>query len=294
MNIIDKNQGTYNGRGLNILGDPTIRTFGLGDYDREVDMARRLNQMAEEAKQREEDTEPVKEDSFDYGFSFGRTAEPIQMALENQVKNKESLIGDGSDTWRQMNIQGHTVNLDKKLQNLFDSEGKWYPEIREAQEYVQLALELNDLNNQNTGNYSASQLEAHNTRKYQILDKINDIEPRLREYARYNPYIRDIFYETNWGKAIEKGLLKGIQREIVRFRDWRNDFILDFNDSNNLSHAISTVDGGGGSLSKETLNDLFSSKTNINDINKLVKQQDALDSILPTAKTQLDVKTQDI
>jgi hypothetical protein len=129
MNIIDKNQGTYNGRGLNILGDPTIRTFGLGDYDREVDMARRLNQMAEEAKQHEEDVEPVKEDFFDYGFSFGRTAEPIQMSLENQVKNKESLIGDGSDTWRQMNIQGHTVNLDKKLQNLFDSEGKWYPEI---------------------------------------------------------------------------------------------------------------------------------------------------------------------
>lgn len=294
MNIIDKNQGTYNGRGLNILGDPTIRTFGLGDYDREVDMARRLNRMAEEAKQHEEDVEPVKEDSFDYGFSFGRTAEPIQMALENQVKNKESLIGNGSDTWRQMNIQGHTVNLDKKLQNLFDSEGKWYPEIQEAQEYVQLALELNDLNNQDTSNYNVSQLEAHNTRKYQILDSINDIEPRLREYARYNPYIRDIFYETNWGKAIEKGLLKGIQREIVRFRDWRNDFILDFNDSNNLSHAISTVDGGGGSLSKETLNGLFSSKTNINDINKLVKQQDALDSILPTAKTQLDVKTQDI
>ena len=82
MNIIDKNQGTYNGRGLNILGDPTIRTFGLGDYDREVDMARRLNKMAEEAKQREE-IDTVKKDSFDYEFDFGRTTEPIQMALEH-------------------------------------------------------------------------------------------------------------------------------------------------------------------------------------------------------------------
>lgn len=82
MNIIDKNQGTYNGRGLNILGDPTIRTFGLGDYDREVDMARRLNKMAEEAKQREEE-EPIESDSLDYEFSFGRAAEPIQMALQH-------------------------------------------------------------------------------------------------------------------------------------------------------------------------------------------------------------------
>lgn len=294
MNIIDKNQGTYNGRGLNILGDPTIRTFGLGDYDREVDMARRLNRMAEEAKQHEEDVEPVKEDSFDYGFSFGRTAEPIQMSLENQVKNKESLIGDGSDTWRQMNIQGHTVNLDKKLQNLFDSEGKWYPEIQEAQEYVQLALELNDLNNQNTSNYNASQLEAHNTRKSQILDKINDIEPRLREYSRYNPYIRDVFYETNFGKANKNNVFSNWEGYTTFFRDWSNDLILDLNPSNNLSHAIATIDGGGGSLSKETLNKLFSMKTNINDNNKLFKQQDELNKAVVTAKTQLDVKTQDI
>lgn len=293
MNIIDKNQGTYNGRGLNILGDPTIRTFGLGDYDREVDMARRLNRMTEEAEQREEETEPVEKNSFD-GFSFGRTAEPVQMALEYQVKNKESIIGDGSDTWRQMNIQGHTVNLDKKLQNLFDSEGKWYPEIQEAKEYVDLALELQDLNKQDTRYYNTSQLEAHNTRKSQVLSRINEIEPNLREYSRYNPYIRDIFYETNWGKATQSGVLTGIQREIVRFRDWRNDFLLDFNDANNLSHAIQTKDGAGGSLSKETLNNLFSLKTNINDLFKLLEQQEKLNEILPTAKTQLDVKTEDI
>ena len=293
MDIYNRKQGTYNGRGLNILGDPTIGSFGLRDYDREVDMARRLNKMAEEAKQREE-IDTVEKDSFDYEFNFGRTTEPIQMALEHQVKNKESIIGDGSDTWRQMNIQGHTVNLDKKLQNLFDSEGKWYPEIQEAKEYVDLALELQDLNKQDTSYYNTSQLEAHNTRKSWVLSRINEIEPNLREYSRYNPYIRDIFYETNWGKATQSGVLTGAQRETVRFRDWRNDFLLDFNDANNLSHAIQTKDGAGGSLSKETLNNLFSLKTNINDSFKLLEQQDALNQILPTAKTQLDVKIEDI
>ena len=106
-------------------------------------------------------------------------------------------LPSGADLWRLANVQGHSVNLSKKQEELFSTEATWLPQIQQAKEYVDAATALLDLNKQDVSNYNESQLEAHNTQKNQLLETINAIEPQLREYARYNPYIRNVFFEKN-------------------------------------------------------------------------------------------------
>lgn len=208
--------------------------------------------------------------------------------------NDTDPLPSGADLWRIANVQGHSVNLSKKQEELFSTEATWLPQIKQAKEYVDAATVLLDLNKQDTSSFSDSQLDAHNTQKAQLLETINTIEPQLREYARYNPYIRDIFFETNLVKATTSGAL-GFGDSMTAFaRDWRGDFVADINPLNNLEHAISTISESGGGLSDESLNNLFKLKTDINSYNKLSKQSSQLNEALADAQLNYDKKQNDI
>lgn len=208
--------------------------------------------------------------------------------------NDSDPLPSGADLWRLANVQGHSVNLSKKQEELFGTEATWLPQIQQAKEYVDAATALLDLNKQDVSNYSESQLEAHNTQKNQLLETINTIEPQLREYARYNPYIRNVFFETNWGNAVNKGALSFGDSMTSLIRDWSNDFVADINPANNLEHVISTKSGLKGSLSEESLNNLFRLKTDINSYNKLAKQSEQLNEALADAQLNYDKKQNDI
>ena len=208
--------------------------------------------------------------------------------------NDSDPLPSGADLWRLANVQGHSVNLSKKQEELFSTEATWLPQIQQAKEYVDAATALLDLNKQDVSNYNESQLEAHNTQKNQLLETINTIEPQLREYARYNPYIRNVFFETNWGNAVNKGALSFGDSMTSLIRDWSNDFVADINPANNLEHVISTKSGLKGSLSEESLNNLFRLKTDINSYNKLEKQSEQLNEALADAQLNYDKKQNDI
>ena len=199
-----------------------------------------------------------------------------------------------TDLWRLANVQGHSVNLSKKQEELFSTEATWLPQAQQAKQYVDAALALHDLNKQDTSNFNNSQLEAHNTQKNNLLQQINEIEPKLKEFAKYNPYIRNIFFETNWGNAVNEGALSFADSMTSLTRDWRGDFVSDINPANNLEHAISTRKGGGGSLSDESLNNLFRLKTDINSYSKLSKQQSLLNDAIADAQLNYDKKQNDI
>lgn len=221
------------------------------------------------------------------------TQEQMYEAVQDDSNDSDPLPS-GADLWRLANVQGHSVNLSKKQEELFSTEATWLPQAQQAKQYVDAALALYDLNKQDISNFSDSQLEAHNTQKNNLLQQINEIEPKLKEFAKYNPYIRNIFFETNWGNAINEGALSFVDSMTSLTRDWRGDFVSDINPANNLEHAISTRKGGGGSLSDESLNNLFRLKTDINSYSKLSKQQSLLNDAIADAQLNYDKKQNDI
>lgn len=141
-------------------------------------------------------------------IDYALTHRKAQLSEYDGVDDSNTFL----DTWRQTNVQAHLVNLDKKYQEYSDSEGGWLPEMDQARQYLEYKSELIDLqkNIQNNGSeWSQSQLRAAHDQINQLKDNMNKIEYGftdengnkvigLREYARTNPYLRDIFYDTSY------------------------------------------------------------------------------------------------
>ena len=253
--------------------------------------------------------------------------------LERKTPEEESILSEEGDgfwsttlnVWRQANVQGHSVNLSKKMQEYSDSEGKWLPEIEQARKYLQNKDQIRTLQSQlyqNSQTWSDSQKEAANEQIRQLTVENNALEygidgganpiTGLRTLARTNPYLRDIFYDTSYYDTIDKYgdadknvLNKPGARDVfslkdrlkVRLYDWLSDtYTDDFNHSNNLSHYISeqgvqTPFGLISGPTQEQLDYLWSLKNNENSLDK---QLSDLEDALEVAEAREYSKSSDI
>lgn len=95
-------------------------------------------------------------------------------------------IGYAASQWWQATAKEKlSTNLSAKQNDIATKEGKWLPEIDLAQEYLETIKQLNDIE-------SLSDEEA-----IQLYNRQQELEPQLKELAKTNPYIRDLFYQTN-------------------------------------------------------------------------------------------------
>ena len=197
--------------------------------------------------------------------SIGAQLNNQRAARQQQISEYDAAEEDGlfdtiANIWRQANVQGHNVNLNKKLQEYSDSEGKWLPELRYAEEYLQNKEQISSLQSQlyqNVSSWSDSQKQAaHNEidrlrTRNELLEYGIDNGPEpfvgLRTLARTNPYLRDIFYDTDY-KPFGKNAIREAGKDTFSLADRLKiqfyDFISgtytdDVNPNNNLSHYIS-------------------------------------------------------
>lgn len=79
-----------------------------------------------------------------------------------------------------------SVGLSKLQDNLMETESKWIPQIQEAQNYLEAKSILDNTSN---GILTDEQKIAVQT--------VIQLEPNIKEYAKSNPYLRDLFYDTD-------------------------------------------------------------------------------------------------
>lgn len=240
-----------------------------------------------------------------------------QQIDEYDATEEDGLFDTIANIWRQANVQGHNVNLNKKLQEYSDSEGKWLPELRYAEEYLQNKEQIRSLQSQlyyDADDWSDSQKQATNNEidqlktRNELLEYGIDNGPEpfvgLRTLARTNPYLRDIFYDTNY-KPFGKNAIRESGKDTfsladrlkIQFYDFiSGTYIDDINPNNNLSHYISeagvnTIFGKVGGPTQEQLDYLWEARNNDRSLDTQIQQ---LNDAIRVAEAKEYTKRSDI
>lgn len=78
------------------------------------------------------------------------------------------------------------VGLSKLQDNLMETESKWIPQIQEAQNYLEAKSIVDNISN-----------NILTDEQKMAVQTVNQLEPNIKEYAKSNPYLRDLFYDTD-------------------------------------------------------------------------------------------------
>lgn len=79
-----------------------------------------------------------------------------------------------------------SVGLSKLQDNLMETESKWIPQIQEAQNYLEAKSIVDNISN-----------NILTDEQKMAVQTVNQLEPNIKEYAKSNPYLRDLFYDTD-------------------------------------------------------------------------------------------------
>lgn len=325
-NSMDGRQSRY------LQGMPSLNSRGYGEIELESRQADIENKQRQSLRSQEQvdtvqdtvPTEPVLEgasesqsqESEGLGF-FDRISKLIDMPTIIGTKPNFSFSRkrDESDSsqsdliqnvWAQTNVQGHSVNLSKKQEELRSSEGKWIPEINAAKEYVSQKMQLQDLTRslqeQNINRtMTDSQLNSLVNEIEATSSRVSNLEPQVKEAGRRNPYLQDIFYETKRMplNKFEEFNTFGQAMKYITY-DWlRAGSEFDMNPENNYKHMLEDngLNWGKGltthRLSNQQVNRMWDLK-NSNTTANLQKQLDLLQEYGTTADKQMFEKEQDI
>lgn len=161
-----------------------------------------------------------------------------------------------------------SVGLSKLQDNLMETESKWIPQIQEAKNYLEAkSLVYNISNNILTDEQKIA------------VQTVNQLEPNIKEYAKSNPYLRDLFYDTdptnvNGSIAINfKALLN----------DFKDNNIFNVNPLDNIATALED-----NALNQEEQDFLWNNKQQqMSDKERL----DAIQKVLSDANDEYEDKT---
>lgn len=79
-----------------------------------------------------------------------------------------------------------SVGLSKLKDNLMETESKWIPQIQEAQNYLEAKSIVDNISN-----------DILTDEQKIAVQTVIQLEPNIKEYAKSNPYLRDLFYDTD-------------------------------------------------------------------------------------------------
>lgn len=161
-----------------------------------------------------------------------------------------------------------SVGLSKLQDNLMETESKWIPQIQEAQNYLEAKSIIDNISN-----------DILTDEQKMAVQTINQLEPNIKKYAKSNPYLRDLFYDTdptnvNGSIAINfKALLN----------DFKNNNIFNVNPLDNIATALED-----NALNQEEQDFLWNNKQQqMSDKERL----DAIQKVLSDANDEYENKT---
>lgn len=161
-----------------------------------------------------------------------------------------------------------SVGLSKLQDNLMETESKWIPQIQEAQNYLEAKSIVDNISN----NILTDEQKI-------AVQTVIQLEPNIKEYAKSNPYLRDLFYDTdptnvNGSIAINfKALLN----------DFKDNNIFNVNPLDNIATALED-----NALNQEEQDFLWNNKQQqMSDKERL----DAIQKVLSDANDEYEDKT---
>lgn len=120
-----------------------------------------------------------------------------------------------------------SINIQARVNELRETEGKWLPEIQTAKRYLEQKALL-------------SELSIDGPDYFRVMSEVQELESQVKEAAKTNPYIRDIFY----GEAVEPAFThpgqlypRAVSRDVMNsvLQNNRNQYLIDlsWNQTNN-------------------------------------------------------------
>lgn len=205
---------------------------------------------------------PVVEEAKDNKRSL---AEDI---VQNTGKLITNVLDNANPLYQYIQKERLSVGLSKLQDNLMETESKWIPQIQEAQNYLEAKSIADNISN-----------NILTDEQKMAVQTVNQLEPNIKEYAKSNPYLRDLFYDTdptnvNGSIAINfKALLN----------DFKDNNIFNVNPLDNIATALED-----NALNQEEQNFLWNNKQQqMSDKERL----DAIQKVLSDANDEYEDKT---
>lgn len=217
-----------------------------------------------------------------YGINEFTTEQEVPV-VEEAKDNKRSLAEDivwntgklitnvldnANPLYQYIQKERLSVGLSKLQDNLMETESKWIPQIQEAQNYLEAKSIVDNISN----NILTDEQKI-------AVQTVNQLEPNIKEYAKSNPYLRDLFYDTdptnvNGSIAINfKALLN----------DFKDNNIFNVNPLDNIATALED-----NALNQEEQDFLWNNKQQqMSDKERL----DAIQKVLSDANSEYEDKT---
>lgn len=217
-----------------------------------------------------------------YGINEFTTEQEVPV-VEEAKDNKRSLAEDivwntgklitnvldnANPLYQYIQKERLSVGLSKLQDNLMETESKWIPQIQEAQNYLEAKSIVDNISN----NILTDEQKI-------AVQTVNQLEPNIKEYAKSNPYLRDLFYDTdptnvNGSIAINfKALLN----------DFKDNNIFNVNPLDNIATALED-----NALNQEEQDFLWNNKQQqMSDKERL----DAIQKVLSDANDEYKNKT---
>lgn len=217
-----------------------------------------------------------------YGINEFTTEQEVPV-VEEAKDNKRSLAEDivwntgklitnvldnANPLYQYIQKERLSVGLSKLQDNLMETESKWIPQIQEAQNYLEAKSIVDNISN----NILTDEQKI-------AVQTVNQLEPNIKEYAKSNSYLRDLFYDTdptnvNGSIAINfKALLN----------DFKDNNIFNVNPLDNIATALED-----NALNQEEQDFLWNNKQQqMSDKERL----DAIQKVLSDANDEYEDKT---
>lgn len=135
-----------------------------------------------------------------YGINEFTTEQEVPV-VEEAKDNKRSLAEDivwntgklitnvldnANPLYQYIQKERLSIGLSKLQDNLMETESKWIPQIQEAQNYLEAKSIVDNISN-----------DILTDEQEIAVQTVNQLEPNIKEYAKSNPYLRDLFYDTD-------------------------------------------------------------------------------------------------
>ena len=187
-------------------------------------------------------------------------ANPLYQYIQNVLDNANPL-------YQYIQKERLSIGLSKLQDNLMETESKWIPQIQEAQNYLEAKSIVDNISN----NILTDEQKI-------AVQTVNQLEPNIKEYAKSNRYLRDLFYDTD---------PTNVSSIAINFKALLNDFkdnnIFNVNPLDNIATALED-----NALNQEEQDFLWNNKQQqMSDKERL----DAIQKVLSDAIDEYEDKT---
>lgn len=177
----------------------------------------------------------------------------------NTGKLITNVLDNANPLYQYIQKERLSIGLSKLQDNLMETESKWIPQIQEAKNYLEAKSIVDNISN-----------DILTDEQKTAVQTVNQLEPNIKEYAKYNPYLRDLFYDTDPTNV--NGSITINLKSLLN--DFKNDNIFNVNPLDNIATALED-----NALNQEEQDFLWNNKQQqMSDKQRLDAIQEALDN----------------